>query len=304
LLKSLVQPLFEGPVDIVGDVHGELDALLALMTNLGYDEQGRHLENRRMIFVGDLTDRGPDSPGVIDLVSDLIDSGHAQSVLGNHDFNILLGSPKLDNHWFFGEPWSLDGTDEITPAKIADDGIRKKTVEFFISLPLVLERSDLRIVHACWNDSMVELVRKSTDVLELYLEHKNKIQQQLESDSLFDPIEMELLHQNRNPVKVTTSGIEHLIDTPYVSSGKLRHHERTAWWNNYDSDVICVFGHYSNYRVDKIVPSQAMCIDYAVAKRWQERKSPTFNGKFRGLLAAMRFPERAVFFDNGESETI
>jgi hypothetical protein len=36
--QRLIRPLFEGPLDIVGDIHGEIDALSALLGKLGYDE--------------------------------------------------------------------------------------------------------------------------------------------------------------------------------------------------------------------------------------------------------------------------
>ena len=51
---SLIQPLFDGPLDIVGDVHGEIGPLQALFARLGYDERGLHT-TRRLVFVGDLT---------------------------------------------------------------------------------------------------------------------------------------------------------------------------------------------------------------------------------------------------------
>ena len=63
-----VAPLPPGPVDIVGDVHGELGALDALLDRLGY-VRGRHPEGRRLVFVGDLIDRGPDSAGVLERVN-------------------------------------------------------------------------------------------------------------------------------------------------------------------------------------------------------------------------------------------
>ena len=59
---SLVQRLPEGPLDIVGDIHGEIAALEQLLAHLGYDGQGNHPEGRRLVFVGDFCDRGPDSP--------------------------------------------------------------------------------------------------------------------------------------------------------------------------------------------------------------------------------------------------
>ena len=109
MTSSLIQPLFDGPLDIVGDVHGEIDPLRSLMRHLGYDDNGQHPDERRLIFVGDLTDRGPDSPAVVNLVQRLIETGRAQCVLGNHDLNLLLGHRKPDNSWFFGEELLEDG---------------------------------------------------------------------------------------------------------------------------------------------------------------------------------------------------
>ena len=82
-----------GPFDIVGDVHGCYDELVELLGRLGYavDRSGEgrfnvsHSGNRRLIFVGDLVDRGPDSPDVLRLVMDAVKSGSAFCVPGNHD---------------------------------------------------------------------------------------------------------------------------------------------------------------------------------------------------------------------------
>ena len=61
---KLVGQLFDGPLDIIGDIHGEIDALESLLIHLGYEEDGAHPEGRRLVFVGDLVDRGPDSAGI------------------------------------------------------------------------------------------------------------------------------------------------------------------------------------------------------------------------------------------------
>jgi len=55
---SLIQALPAGPLDIVGDIHGEYEALCSLMAHLGYDPQGKHPDNRTLVFVGDFCDRG------------------------------------------------------------------------------------------------------------------------------------------------------------------------------------------------------------------------------------------------------
>jgi protein phosphatase len=82
-----------GPFDVIGDIHGCRAELEALLAKLGYqisrDETGRvagaHHDGRRVIFLGDLVDRGPDTPGVLRLVMGMTAAGDAFCVNGNHE---------------------------------------------------------------------------------------------------------------------------------------------------------------------------------------------------------------------------
>jgi protein phosphatase len=85
-----------GPFDVIGDVHGCLPELLALLEKLGYalhnTEQGWHAEHpagRKLVFVGDLCDRGPNTPGVFRLVMNVLERNTGYCVLGNHDDKLL-----------------------------------------------------------------------------------------------------------------------------------------------------------------------------------------------------------------------
>nr|MDT0659940.1 polynucleotide kinase-phosphatase [Micromonospora sp. DSM 115978] len=87
-----------GPFDVIGDVHGCRGELETLLDRLGYavlrDEAGRpvdavHPDGRRAVFVGDLVDRGPDSPGVLRLVMGMVAAGHAFAVPGNHENKLV-----------------------------------------------------------------------------------------------------------------------------------------------------------------------------------------------------------------------
>ncbi|MGW7426706.1 polynucleotide kinase-phosphatase [Streptomyces sp. NPDC054813] len=73
-----------GPFDIVGDVHGCASELESLLGKLGYAD-GVHPDGRTAVFVGDLVDRGPDSPGVLRRVMSMVKSGNALCVPGNHE---------------------------------------------------------------------------------------------------------------------------------------------------------------------------------------------------------------------------
>jgi len=77
-----------GPFDIIGDVHGCHDELIALLGQLGYAAAGatwRHPSGRRAIFVGDLADRGPRVPEVLRLAMGMVAAGDALCVASNHD---------------------------------------------------------------------------------------------------------------------------------------------------------------------------------------------------------------------------
>jgi protein phosphatase len=87
-----------GPFDVIGDVHGCRSELETLLEQLQYtlvrDDQGRPVDavppaDRRALFVGDLVDRGPDSPGVLRLVMGMVGAGHALCVPGNHENKLV-----------------------------------------------------------------------------------------------------------------------------------------------------------------------------------------------------------------------
>ncbi|MFJ8669488.1 polynucleotide kinase-phosphatase [Streptomyces sp. NPDC093600] len=73
-----------GPFDIIGDIHGCRSELETLLAKLGYVD-GHHPEGRTAVFVGDLVDRGPDSPGVLRRVMGMVAAGDALCVPGNHE---------------------------------------------------------------------------------------------------------------------------------------------------------------------------------------------------------------------------
>ncbi len=86
-----------GPFDVIGDIHGCAAELRTLLGDLGYvirrDELGRAAgashPDRRAIFVGDLVDRGPDTPGVLRLVMGMVAAGDAFCVPGNHENKLV-----------------------------------------------------------------------------------------------------------------------------------------------------------------------------------------------------------------------
>jgi protein phosphatase len=87
-VRLTLPPRFSG-VRVVGDVHGEAAQFRAAVA--GAAEHGLFV-----VQLGDLTDHGPDSPGVLAAMFSLIDRGGGLFLLGNHDHKLrraLTGSP-------------------------------------------------------------------------------------------------------------------------------------------------------------------------------------------------------------------
>jgi protein phosphatase len=79
-----------GPFDIIGDIHGCYDELVALLAQLGYHPPAfTPPPGRKAVFLGDLVDRGSNTPAVLRLVMEMVEQGNAYCVPGNHDIKLL-----------------------------------------------------------------------------------------------------------------------------------------------------------------------------------------------------------------------
>jgi hypothetical protein len=77
--------------DLIGGIHGHSDVLRRLLLQMDYREEGgifRH-PTRKVIFVGDFVDRGPEQREVFRIAKGICDAGEALAIMGNHEFNAL-----------------------------------------------------------------------------------------------------------------------------------------------------------------------------------------------------------------------
>ncbi|WP_406362265.1 polynucleotide kinase-phosphatase [Streptomyces sp. NBC_01579] len=135
-----------GPFDIIGDIHGCSSELESLLGKLGYVD-GAHPEGRTAVFVGDLVDRGPDSPGVLRRVMSMVAAGNALCVPGNHENKLgryLKGRKVQHTHGLAETIEQLDREDAKDPA------FREQVREFIDGLVshYVLDGGKLVVCHA------------------------------------------------------------------------------------------------------------------------------------------------------------
>jgi protein phosphatase len=161
----------KGPFDIIGDVHGCAAELEALLCRLGYvvSREGQQVavtapHGRKLVFVGDLVDRGPRTPDVLRIVMAAASAGHALVVMGNHDDKLrryLAGRGVKIAH---GLEASVNQLDAETPE------FREEVKTLLDGLPshYWLDGGKLVVAHAGLKEEMIGRVSKAVREFALY----------------------------------------------------------------------------------------------------------------------------------------
>lgn len=298
--------------DIIGDIHGYADELKALLERLDYSKKDgcyRHAE-RKVIFVGDFIDRGPQIAEVLELVRAMHEADAALSVMGNHEFNALaFHTPDLRAPGKFLRPHIEKNLKQHgeTLRQLSESELQSY-LGWFRSLPMWLDLGDLRVVHACWDDIHIAVMKQKlkehggvTD--EFLLEATTvgselfeAVDDVLKGKDIWLPEGMTYDDKDGNPrrkirVKWFHDPQAHTLATYAMT------HEYELPENELDSSVIdrarpygsneppVLFGHYwfRHPRPHRLAANVA-CVDYSVAKH--------------GLLCAYRWSGERELLDD------
>lgn len=164
---TLIQPGYRG-YDLIGDVHGCAHTLVKLLESMGYRKVSGVFQHprRQAIFIGDIIDRGPHIRESLHLVRDMVERGSALIVMGNHEYNALgyctrarAGSGKtyLREH--------IPRHDRLIRETLEQFAAYPREwnefLEWFYTLPLFLELDGFRVVHACWDEHLIQQYRET-----------------------------------------------------------------------------------------------------------------------------------------------
>ena len=304
-------------LDIIGDIHGEHGALTRLLETLGYSDQSGVFQHRERtaVFVGDFIDAGYKQRAVLDLVIPMVAEGHAQAIMGNHEFNALGFHTLADGE----KNWLRRRTDKNIKQHIrfldeylGDSAELQRVLDFFWSLPLWLELGGARIVHACWDEDAITRIGSMHSGPKLTPELLKLAS--IETNDEYDDIEL-LLKGKELPLPKESA--------PFVDAyGVERRAIRVKWWDEHaytfadaylgpesarahipkihtsgqhlvklgkcDSPVF--FGHYWMSGDPKCLKANVACVDFSVAReggklvayRW-DGESTLDDDKFVGV---------------------
>lgn len=279
--------------DIIGDIHGHYDKLVGLLELMGYrfaNGVWRH-PRRTAVFVGDLIDRGPRQVAVIDVVRTMADAESARCIMGNHEFNaIAWATEDLDSPGEFLRSRTKLGNRDQHAAFLAEvEGTPRhgQIIEWFKTLPLWLDLGGLRVVHACWHEESMDVLRPVLGS-NLALTEEAIRRGSRKEDPVFEAIEVVC----KGPEVGLPPGLSFKD-----KEGKDRHQLRVRWWRPdartfRDAAIVppgkesqvpdaplpaewkghpysgppVLFGHYWFSGTPQVISKQFACLDYSVAK--------------------------------------
>lgn len=152
MLRFVPRPVSTTHLDVISDVHGLLDDLLVLLAEAGWHPEAgvlRHADPaRRLLFLGDLVDRGPDSLPLLELVLRSCEAGTAQCLMGNHESKLLKFIEQAEREGI--ERWGSWANAETGMALLRlPEAQRQRLIGFLRRLPpyAVCEAAKVAFVH-------------------------------------------------------------------------------------------------------------------------------------------------------------
>lgn len=212
-------------IDFIADVHGHAEKLIELLEKMNYtlkDGVYSHL-NRKVLFIGDYIDRGPQIRETLKIVRKMVESGDAIALMGNHEYNALCFHYEKPEGGHL-RPHSIKNiiqhSDTIHQFQNKQDEY-ENYLEWFKNLPLYYETDDFRAVHACWYNSNIGFL--STTLTKDRLTESLIRQSDIKGTELYRTIDE------------TLKGREILISNGFFfkdKDGTVRKEIRIKWWED------------------------------------------------------------------------
>lgn len=171
IVSSKMEIEDSGPFDIISDIHGCCSELELLLHKLGYNKDEdtyRHPEGRKVIFSGDIVDRGPRVIDTIKTVINMVSSGNAYYIPGNHcnKFYRFLNSRRVQ----VKNGLETSAAEFSKLDKRGADRLKKDFIELYEKAPayLILDKGKLIVAHAGIKENMIGKISKEINDFVLY----------------------------------------------------------------------------------------------------------------------------------------
>lgn len=155
--------------DVIGDIHGHYRELHNLLVTMGYeyDSAAHNFSHpmRKPLFLGDYIDAGSENMKSLQLVQNMVQSGRAVAIMGNHDFNaVQYATPLPGKPGEFLRKHSEKNTHQhqtFLREVECQPELYASAIAWMKTLPVYFKDADLHTVHACWDAAAIEALTQS-----------------------------------------------------------------------------------------------------------------------------------------------
>jgi hypothetical protein len=280
-------------IDFIGDIHGYADKLIQLLEKLGYSNKNGVYSHptRKVLFVGDYIDRGPHIRETLKIVRQMVESGNAIALLGNHEYNALCFHHEeregghLRKHLIKNIIQHMKTLEQFQNRQDEYEDY----LEWFKTLPLYYETKEFRAVHACWDKENIAFLRQSltNDCLNEKTLHQSvkketilyrTIDETLKGKEVRMPEGFSFCDKDateRNEIRIkwwqdptqstyrdmSVIPLDNLPNDPFDVSLL----QSTNYYSGNEKPVF--FGHYWLTGEPELLKANICCLDYSVAKK-------------------------------------
>ncbi|WP_266278358.1 metallophosphoesterase [Methylophaga sp. OBS3] len=151
--------------DLIGDIHGYATPLKKLLEKLGYQHNGQYWSHstRKVIFLGDFVDRGPEQIDSVLIAKAMVENNTALAVMGNHEFNaVAYATPDPKNEGEYLRPHSEKNQNQHAAFldQVGEGSqLHHEFISWFKTLPVFLDLEGLRVIHACWDEKSLKNIK-------------------------------------------------------------------------------------------------------------------------------------------------
>ncbi len=256
--------------DMIGDIHGHAVRLKKLLVKLRYSYgKGTYTHpGRKVLFIGDYIDRGPQIRETLEIVKGMVDTGNAVALLGNHEYNALCFHCQESKGGHLRKH-SIKNIIQHYETLRQFQGRQKEYEDYlkwFKSLPLFYETESFRAVHACWDSDCIAYLHQHL--------YKSRLTDELIAQSVRQGSKL------NHAIGITLKGVElEIPDNLAISDtdGNKRTELRIKWWEKATGKTFKEMSVKKNARLPDIHIPRSLLPKIAYYKK---EEKPVFFGHY------------------------
>lgn len=283
--------------DIIGDTHGYAAQHEELLAVLGYKD-GVHPKRRKIIYLGDSINRGPEQIKNLKIHRDMINAGTARMIMGNHEFKAIMFWRQNKNGEYLRSHTDENVFDQRAFLEAFPFGSYeyREAIRFFETLPLYIRTKGFDVVHAYWDPRALSACRPFANASGVL------------GDASYEASEQDNHKRLKNAISLLTKGpVYSLPEGMSILNSKqeIKEKARIFWWRNGGAEDIASLADHGDQFAELLKPEDKETFLSLKSQFKRSSRKPLFIGHYNMLsqpdiehpaVACLNYKDRIVAY--------